>query len=91
MIMTSKHFKGLYRIKVDNNGNYTSLAIGKKKDGKNKGEETAKLIGHFSNPAAAVKSIIEQKLIAENDEISLKDYINSYRSLLTDITKELSI
>jgi hypothetical protein len=69
-----------YQIDMENGSSYVLSAKGvnQDKDSKNFGEDTSKVVGHFTRIVPAVNKAIRETLADSTDEITLKEFIERY-------------
>lgn len=79
-----------YFISMDDNCMTVNVKVTPDTRYTDSGKEYTKIIGHYSNLGAALRSIVKEKVNSKSYD-SLKTYINEYTTLIDSFTKTITI
>jgi hypothetical protein len=79
-----------YFISMDDNCMTVNIRIIPDSRYSNSGKEYTKIIGHYSNLAAALKSIAKDKVNSKSYD-SIQGYIEEYTSIINNLTNTINI
>ena len=79
-----------YFISMDDNCMTVNIKVIPDARYSDSGKEYTKIVGHYSNLSAALKSIAKDKANSKSYD-SLKDYIEEYNKLINSFTEKISI